>query len=326
MLPTKPAEDEGRVETPQQPRIFVQIASYRDPDCQWTIKDLFEKATHPEHIFAGIAWQFVEEEDCACFREPYPYPDQVRVHASDARLSRGTCWARSIVQKLWRGEEFTLQIDSHMRFEPGWDETLLAVWSRCNNDRAVVTSYMPGFVPPDAFEREWIFSMSATGFDDDSMLRFHGSPAWRVDGGEPAEPVPGAFVSANMLFGPASMIQDVHYDPDLYFFGEEVSLAVRLWTHGYDIYHPNKLLMFHNWNREARRTHFDDHDWEGPHFKAVKRVRQMLGIGEQDTSLRDEMGRFGLGTARTLAQYQHFSGVDFAALTFDARAAHCDYR
>ena len=79
------------METPQQPRIFVQIASYRDPDCQWTIKDLFEKAFHPERIFAGIAWQFVEEEDGACFREPYRYPDQVRAHASDARLSRGTC-------------------------------------------------------------------------------------------------------------------------------------------------------------------------------------------------------------------------------------------
>jgi hypothetical protein len=314
------------VETPQQqPRIFVQIASYRDPDCQWTLKDLFEKAAHPERIFAGIAWQFVEEEDGACFREPYRYPDQVRVHASDARLSRGTCWARSVVQELWRGEEFTLQIDSHMRFEPGWDELLLAMWARCNNGRAVVTSYMPGFVPPDAFEREWIFSMSASGFDEDSMLRFHGSPAWRVGSEEPAGPVPGAFISANMLFGPASMIQDVPYDPELYFFGEEVSLAVRLWTHGYDIYHPNKLLMFHNWNREARRTHFDDHDWEVRHFKAVERVRGMLRIGESDRSRRDEMGRFGLGTARTLEDYERYSGVDFGALSFDDRAAHCDY-
>jgi len=313
------------VETPQQePRIFVQIASYRDPDCQWTVKDLFEKAAHPERIFAGIAWQFVEAEDGACFRETYPYPDQVRVLASDARLSRGTCWARSVVQELWRGEEYTLQIDSHMRFEPGWDEMLLAIWARCNNDRAVVTSYMPGFVPPDAFERAWIFSMSATGFDEDSMLRFHGSPAWRTGGGEPAEPVPGAFVSANMIFGPASMIQDVPYDPDLYFFGEEVSMAVRLWTHGYDIYHPNKLVMFHNWNREARRTHFDDHDWEAQHFKAVQRVRLMLGIGEQ--CQRDEMGRFGLGTVRTLEDYERYSGVDFGALSFDARAVHCDYR
>ena len=28
----------------ERERIFVQIASYRDPDCQWTIKDLYDYA------------------------------------------------------------------------------------------------------------------------------------------------------------------------------------------------------------------------------------------------------------------------------------------
>ena len=50
------------------PRIFVQIASYRDPDCQNTVKDLFEKAAHPERIFVGICWQFIKGEDDDCFR------------------------------------------------------------------------------------------------------------------------------------------------------------------------------------------------------------------------------------------------------------------
>lgn len=34
--------------------IFVQIASYRDSELQWTLKDLFEKAKRPENIFVGI--------------------------------------------------------------------------------------------------------------------------------------------------------------------------------------------------------------------------------------------------------------------------------
>ena len=37
--------------------IFVQIASYRDPECQWTVKDLFDKADHPERVYVGIFWQ-----------------------------------------------------------------------------------------------------------------------------------------------------------------------------------------------------------------------------------------------------------------------------
>src|SRR5690349_12094054 len=105
----------------QKPRIFVQIASYRDPDCQWTVKDLFEKAAHPERVFVGICWQFIKGEDDAFFKEPYPRPKQVRVHEMDAREAKGVCYARSLTQKLWKDEEFTLQIDSHMRFEQGWD-------------------------------------------------------------------------------------------------------------------------------------------------------------------------------------------------------------
>lgn len=307
------------------PRIFVQIASYRDPDCQWTIKDLYEKATRPERIFVGVAWQFIAAEDEHCFREPYRFPDQVRVQEFDARESKGACWARSMVQKLWCGEEFTLQIDSHMRFEPGWDEILFSIWQDCQTEKAVITGYMPGFEPPDSLERGWIFGMSATEFDEDGILLFSGSPALTTGGGEPARPVPGAFVSANMLFGPATIIADVPYDPEIYFFGEEVSLAVRLWTHGYDIYHPNRLVMFHNWKRDGRRTHFDDHHkWFHRHAHSVGRVRQLLGVGKRERSL-DEVESYGLGPVRSLEEYELFSGVDFGEMLIGTKASQCSF-
>ena len=45
-------------------RIFVQIASYRDPDCQWTLKDMFEKATNPDRVFAGVVWSAISAVFC----------------------------------------------------------------------------------------------------------------------------------------------------------------------------------------------------------------------------------------------------------------------
>jgi hypothetical protein len=81
-------------------RIFVQIASYRDPECQWTVKDLFEKAAHPERIFVGICWQVSLPEDSDCFVVPYPRPKQVRVKLVEAKDAKGACWARSETQKL----------------------------------------------------------------------------------------------------------------------------------------------------------------------------------------------------------------------------------
>jgi hypothetical protein len=43
------------------------------------------------------------------------------------------------------GEEYILQIDSHTRFRPGWDTTLVALEARCPSPRAVLTTYPLGY-------------------------------------------------------------------------------------------------------------------------------------------------------------------------------------
>ncbi len=297
----------------QHPRIFVQIASYRDPQCQWTVKDLFAKATRPERINVGICWQFVKDEDAICFTEPYPFPDQVKVLEIDARESQGVCWARGLTQKMWDGEEFTLQIDSHMRFEQGWDEMLLQMLKQCDDPDAVLTCYAPGFTPPDKLEKDWIFGMSAKEFDVHGIFLMTGAPGFAVKDGLPMAPFPGAYASANMLFGPSRMIADVPYDPHLYFFGEEITMAVRLWTHGYNIYHPNRLVIYHDWNRDKRPTHFSDHkDWGVQNDKSFARVKHMLGTDNcPDPEVLRELDIYGLGSKRSLAAYQEYAGVDF---------------
>jgi hypothetical protein len=37
--------------------IFVQIASYRDPDLLNTLKDILDNAKTPKNLRFGIAWQ-----------------------------------------------------------------------------------------------------------------------------------------------------------------------------------------------------------------------------------------------------------------------------
>jgi len=306
----------------KKPRIFVQIASYRDPDCQNTVKDLFDKATHPERITVGICWQFIKEEDGICFQVPSPYPDQMRIIDIDAREGKGVCWARSLTQSLWQGEEFTLQVDSHMRFEPGWDETLLKMWDQCESPKAVLTCYPPGFTPPDTFHRGWFFGMSAKEFDDRGIFKMVGKPAY-VPGQGPEKPMEGAFASACMLFGPASIIKDVPYDPYLYFFGEEITMAARLWTHGYDIFYPNAIVMFHDWDRGKRPTHFVDHaqTWWDMNLLSLGRVRHIMGTEiTTKPEMLAELDKYGLGPVRTLQQYEVFSGVDFVAKQFTEAA------
>jgi hypothetical protein len=37
--------------------IFVSIPAYRDPECSWTVRDLFRKAKYPSRICVGICFQ-----------------------------------------------------------------------------------------------------------------------------------------------------------------------------------------------------------------------------------------------------------------------------
>ena len=145
------------------PAIFVSIASYRDPDCQHTVVDLFAQATHPERIFVGICWQFVPGEDDDCFILAPPFPDQVRrldVHASE---SLGACWARHQVQSLWQGEDYYFQVDSHMRFVPGWDERLIEMLELCPSSKAVLSTYPLAFTPPRELAKDELVTIHPKG-------------------------------------------------------------------------------------------------------------------------------------------------------------------
>src|SRR5688572_23344935 len=101
------------------PRIFVAIAAYRDPECQWTVKELFEKAAHPERIVVGICWQADPIDDADCFLVPSPRQEQTKIALFHPSESKGAGWARSTAISLAEDEEYILMIDAHMRFVQG---------------------------------------------------------------------------------------------------------------------------------------------------------------------------------------------------------------
>jgi len=295
-----------------EPRIFVNIAAYRDTECQWTVKDLFEKAREPARLAVGLCWQFVpgDDDDCFLFRTR---PEQVRTIELHAKDSRGVCWARHRTQGLWQGEDYTLQIDSHMRFVEHWDDKLLAMLAACPSDKAVLSSYPPTYVPPDQLGEPATSRMFAQNFDELGVLKLHSYSQNAMDA--PPAPEKNPFCAAGFLFAPSTVIGEVPYDPHLYFQGEEITLAARLWTHGWDIYSPNGVILYHDYTkRPARPRHWHDHAaWTKANQQSCARVRHLLGMeSATDPDALAEIERYGLGAARSLADYQAFSGVDFA--------------
>ncbi len=296
------------------PRIFVQIASYRDRECQWTVRDLFLKARHPERVFVGICWQYDPEADADCFQVE-TRPDQVRIVRFHHRDARGLGWARQHAQALWQGEEYSLQIDSHMRFVPDWDVAMLETLALCDSPDPVLTVYPPGYIPPDELLDGGVPSVQCIGhFDPSGLLVFQTA---MLPAGIPADrPLPTAACAGGFIFGSSRILRDVPSDPGIYFGGEEPSLAVRLWTAGFDLYSPHRTLLYHYYNREDGSRHWnDDPRWHALHVQTLRRMRALCEPARCPPEEVAALGRHGLGTRRSLADYEAFSGVSFAGRT-----------
>lgn len=301
---------------PDQPstRIFVQIASYRDRECQWTVKDLFAKARHPERIFVGICWQTFPDLDHDCF-EVETRPDQVRVLHFHARDTKGVGWARQQAQSLWQGEEYILQIDSHTRFIRNWDVESLEMLAACDSPWPVLTVYPAGYFPPNTVRRrKGPHLQCIKRFRDGGMF----APAARpVPPGIPIDrPFATAACGAGFIFGPSRMVTDVPIDPEIFFGGEETNIAVRLWTHGFDLFSPTRDLVFHYYRREESARPWDDFDHYAPLLRTTtRRLHQLCTPSMMPPGEEVDLGPYGLGSARTLEEYEAFAGINFASRT-----------
>jgi len=135
---------------PSRGTIFVSVVSYRDPECQHTLHDLFRQADVPERVFVGLCLQVHPVHDTHCFKVPIPRKQQVRVLRFHCKQAAGPAWARYQVQALLRGEDFILQVDSHTRFVRGWDTKLIAMLRQCevHAPKPVLSTYPAGYHLP----------------------------------------------------------------------------------------------------------------------------------------------------------------------------------
>ena len=78
----------------------------------------------------------------------------------------------------------------------------------------------------------------------------------RLDFSDPYYRVPARFVSLHFLFTEGSFNQEIPFDPAIYFFADEIAIALRAYTLGYDLFHPHRILGWHLYDRTTRATHW----------------------------------------------------------------------
>ena len=296
--------------------IFVQIASFRDSQLLPTLRDMITKAQEPENLRICICWQHSDKDEWDNLDE---YKDDSRFTIIDVKAedSKGVCWARNLIQQEYKGEDFTLQLDSHHRFEEGWDTELkneILQLQLHGYDKPLLTGYITSF-HPSLPKEEWAdepWHMVFDRFTPDGVVFF--LPTTIPDWKDRTMPVPGRFYSAHFCFTLGKFCEEVQHDPRYYFHGEEIAIAVRAYTHGYDIFHPHKVVAYHEFSRDYRPDkHWDSYgNWNNHNEETYKLMRGLLGIDGCDCSDKEKFGEYGLGKVRTVADWEEYAGVRFA--------------
>ncbi|MGV2293061.1 GlcNAc-transferase family protein [Trinickia sp. YCB016] len=322
-------------------KIFVQIASYRDPQLIQTIFNLIKHSDQPDRLRIVVCWQHAPDETLGAFwkrgftKWRFATIDGWTVHTMEyngARIdlidvphfkSQGACWARNLIQQHYREERYTLQIDAHHRFVDRWDMLLIEMLEsvRDQSPKPVLTAYLPGYEPdlptPQSSEPH---SIQFSRFNSEGVLMVIGGalPNWKTLD----RPVRSRFYCAAFAFADGHFATTVQHDPEFFFYGEEISIAARAFTHGYDLYHPQRVITWHDYTRKDNPRIWGDHTneakesgdvsktWWDRDSHSFQRNRELFGMAEPVLT-NGEFGKYGFGTERTLADYETYAGLCF---------------
>lgn len=302
-------------------KIMLHLPAYREPELIPTIEDALAQAKYPKRIYFGICRQFHPDDR---FDNVDKYRDDPRFKIKDIpyKEAKGLAYARAVINdELLDDEDFVLQLDSHHRFTKHWDKTLIGWYDslKKKGKNPLICGYQPYYNPfndpEDRVQEPWISEAASFYPFGTIFIRPTGFP---VDWKKLKEPIPARFLSGHFCFGPNKWAKEVRHDPDLVFAGEEINLTVRSFTHGYDLFHPHKVVVWHATMREEREGILA---WEEPtHSKLFwkqqddgrAKIRQLLRVEDNGIDLTG----YDLGTVRTLRDYEKYAGIHFKRKSF----------
>lgn len=336
--------------------LYVSVASFRDEFCPETLIQAFGNAKNPEKLFVGLVQQNCEEAKCRsgfidgkmmdvktdpdCYAlfcsssvgKKYCSSGNLRLLRMKESLALGPYMARYFAAKMWMGEQYYMQIDSHMTFLQDWDAMSIEMLKKAPSDKPVISHY-PRPHTADLAARaanpapRLCGPKFATSDVESEIVRLDGTgnyDTYRLD-----IPRFGPFVAAGYLVASAEILRDVPFDPFLpyIFMGEEIILSARLWTSGYDIFSPTHSVLGHHWAMLSKKYNKPKF-WESLHrtftfgihdpveMMVMNRIKYQLGYPEsakdmvKPKNLFTAVDQYSMGKVRPLEEYLKIVGVD----------------
>ena len=350
-----PSEDAAHAA--KENSLFLSIASYRDPNCGPTVERAFANAARPEELTVGIVEQNCHADcmtgtgwgatrrwvhskpDVDCVTDfcasaagaPHCAAGRVRLLRLNETESYGPFFARYVASKLWEGQAFFMQVDSHSHFRKDWDRIAIDMLRTTRTfPHSIVSNYPPGHeagfggMQPGQYVPEALCDIHFA----DGIMRLEHTFRSGVDAAKQyKDPSLSLFIAAGFFLSHASFLRDVKYDPLLpyIFMGEEIIMSARAYTAGWDVYAPSVDVITHMYVRQESpkfwETVNDVYGNPGIHneltdliLDRIKYTMRWPGKKEvsqlQLPSMADGLDKYGLGKKRPLKNFFELSGID----------------
>lgn len=293
------------------PSIFINICSYRDFELEPTILDILQKSSGKHEINFGIHVSYLEESEIKI-----PNLSNIKYKLSKVPENIGVGAARYLAHQFYNGEDFYLQCDSHTRLVQDWDDQLI----HCvlNYQINGISKPLLSMYPSNYWYTDETFTEKGHDQLDPEYrtnISFHEKPEdfknLRIPSQMAMPSGTNIFtksVSAGFIFTVGPFMAP---NKDMAFWGEEIMIAARAYTHGYDLLVPDRQYMYHlyyNWSKpemNRRKIFWQDFPKEFEEMNA--KSRQIV----YKTLTEGTIGEGYLGTERTLSEYGVFAGLNF---------------
>lgn len=291
--------------------IFINIPSYKDPELFETIDNFIAQAKYPERVFFGITNQYIDLADE--LEKHKKYSSNVGIDFAVPGSIVGCQPGRLNSHGFYRDQDYYMNMDSHMRAVKDWDVLLIneLVNIEKKHGPSVITGYVSPYdksedgtdeIPP-GLGSPLVFNMTPSNVQH---FYNHGVPQFTPKYKTEKTITPSPYVSGHFFFTTRQAILDAPFVKEITFTEEEIFMALRFFTAGYNLFNPSRNYVYHRYGRGGRTLFWDDFP-DGFFPSSDSSLKHMVKIVTENIVNKD----YGLLDKRTLSEFEEYSGIDF---------------
>jgi hypothetical protein len=241
--------------------IYISIPTFVDNQLEFTIKDAISMADNPNDISIGLCFMEINREteytNLFFNTKILPLIEDKRIRFKHFKVGEyvpSVGFGRNAALSMYEGEDYILQIDSHTKFEKGWDSKIIKMFKEAleetQNEKTVLTAYLGDYTHTNKEGRSLNYNQPIAKYPimlpdfwnelpipkwGDFSLRQ--PPYMRDELYLPCIKFNAQFAFSNKLF-----YDEYGLPEDIIFWEEEIVQTMNLLYSGFSLVFPNQIL------------------------------------------------------------------------------------